>query len=380
MIHEQKGYILFITFSILAFCTALVSAFLVKGITHKKLMTALAQQERLEQFTISTTAMAQSFLAFSADEVSKLEQENPSAPASQQQPTGGSVQPSEKGSEKSFEKVLLEKVLPVVNKPQKFNLEEVIQDYPIIIELIFFAESGKINLNGLFDLTQKKFYDEGVPGKDQKVFATWLFEKIAKITGKPSLLQPFIEHVKQRKIPFNDVTELLGIKEFADCFAQAVFYEKKKQTQETDRKVAKLYLTDIFTVSSEHDTIQPWLLSPSLCALLDITEKESKQDQAEKKEDQKIDLSSFKLQADWATDWDAGLKQVYGISYDKIPEVVAGMFSKKFLATVFSVLACVSNKVQDSENNDAVKIFAILKQIKLPDNSIAYDVIKIYQV
>jgi hypothetical protein len=35
--NQQRGYILFITFSILALCVALVSAFMVKGFAHKKL-------------------------------------------------------------------------------------------------------------------------------------------------------------------------------------------------------------------------------------------------------------------------------------------------------------------------------------------------------
>ena len=190
-----------------------------------------------------------------------------------------------------------------------------------------------------------------MPGKDQKVFATWLFNRIATITEKPSLLQPFIEHVKQRRSPFNDVTELLAIKEFAACFSQAIFYEPGQQSSTSDKKVRKLFLTDLFTVVSENDTIQPWLLSPSVCALLDIAQKSSKHEEFEKKEENKVDISSFKQQADWQKDWDTGLKSLYDISYDRIPEPVRFMFSTQFSVTVFSVLVTVSREIVDSENN-----------------------------
>lgn len=369
--NQQRGYILFITFSMLALCTALVSVFMVKGITHKKLAIALINQEQMNQFALSTTALAQSFLAFTAEEVKGVAQEAVGAQALKITPADGDT---------GFGRLLLEKVLPVANITQKFNLKEIDKDFPIVINLTFFCESGKININGFYDLINKKFYDEGVAGKDQKVFATWLFDKIAKLTEKPSLLQPFIEHVKQRKSQFNDVTELLAIKEFAACFQGAIFYEKEQSNIKADQKNSKLFLTDIFTVVSENDTIQPWLLSPSVCALLDITQKSNKHEESEKKEETKIDLSSFKQQADWQKDWDIGLKPLYDISYDKIPEPIANMFSTRFSVTAFSILATVRKEVAEDVNNMMIRIFAILKQKRLPDNSITYDVIRIYQV
>jgi hypothetical protein len=363
----QRGYILFITFSMLALCTALVSVFMVKGITHKKLTLALLRQEQISQFALSLPAMGQSFLSFSADDIKDEKKEGLNS---------ASLKPSSSDSGVEFSKKLLEKVLPVVNKTESFNLRHVDKDLPAVVNLTFFCESGKININGLYDLVNKKFYDEGISGKDQKVFATWLFDRISALTGKPSLLQPFIEHLKQRKSLFNDVTELLAIKEFAVCFSDAVFYEPQSHGLSVDKKRSKLYLTDIFTVASENDTIQPWLLSPSVCALLEIAEKNHQKQESEKK----VDLSSFKQQADWSKDWDIGLKNLHGISFDKIPGPVQGMFSTQFSATVFSMLAVVMNDVIESENNIKVRIFVIFKQKKLPDNSIVYDVIKIYQV
>ncbi len=389
MKHHQSGYILLVTFSMLALCSALVSMFLAKGLTHKKFTTIALEQEKMHQFLLSTPALAQSFLSFSADEmqpVKKADDEDAKASSADTPAPGNGAM--------DFSKKLLERVLPVVNKKQTFRMKEIEKDFPVVINLTFFCESGKININGLYDLVNKNFYNEGVVGKDQKVFSMWLFDKIAKITERPSLLQPFLEHLKLRKIPFNDVTELLAIKEFADCFSEAVFYEPQPLHARPDKKIQKLFLTDIFTVTSESDTIQPWLLSPSVCVLLDIAQQSNKQEEFKKEEDLKIDISSFKSQADWNKDWDAGLKPLYNVSFDKIPEQVRGMLSTQFSVTTFSILVEVAREsledssydqaatdvVTDEENNGAVRIFAILKQNKLPDNSIIYDVIKIYQV
>lgn len=356
----------------LALCTALVSVFMVKGITHKKFVTTVLGQEQLMQCALSAPALAQSFLYFSADELKEVEQKSNTAAASGK---NASV-----NQDTGFGKLLLEKVLPVVNKTQKFNLREVDKSFPVVVNLTFFCESGKININSLYDLVQKKFYDEGVPGKDQKVFATWLFDKIAVLTEKPSLLQPFVEHVKQRTTPFNDVTELLSIKEFAACFSQAVFYDENLFGKRIDKKLQKVFLTDLFTVASENDTIQPWLLSPSVCALLDIAQKSDEHEVSGIKEEKKVDTSSFKQQGDWQKDWNACFKQLYGITYDKIPEPVRLMLSPSFSVTVFSILVTVAQESVEGEKNRMVRIFAILKQKKLPNNSLTYDVIKIYQV
>jgi len=369
---KKPGYILFMTFSILALCTALVSAFLTKGMMHKQVTSIILEQEVMNQLALSIPALAQSFLSFSADDLKGLDKSD--KPSGKDQGESVKQDSNEKEDTTNFHKKLLEKILPVVNIPQIFMLKELDNTIPYSINLTFFCESGKININGLYDQVHKKFYNEGSPDNDQKVFATWLFEKIAELTEQKSLLQPFIEHVKQRKLPFNDVTELLSIKEFAQVFQHNIFYDKV-----VDEKKNKLFLTDVFTATSEDDTIQPWLLSPSVCALLGI-EKEQKTQEFENKANKKIDLSGFKITSSWQTDWDALLKPVYGITYDKIPLPVTGVLSKEFKVNVFSIGVTITRESIEGENNIKTRIFAILKEKKLPDDSITYDIIKVYLV
>jgi len=352
MIKPQNGFILFMTFAMLSICTVMVSMFFIKGMEHKRFSSALLAQEEMINFAVSTVSIGQSALAISVKELKPEKEDDTSEPAP------------------SLAQLVLEKIMPILNKTQKLYFQEIESNFPAEISLSFFCESGKINLNSLYDLVQNKFYDEGVAEKDKKVFATWLFGKIAKITEKPSLLQPFIEHVKQRKLPFNDVTELLSIKEFAACFLDTVFYSPDLNTEIKDEKVKKIFLTDIFTVASETQNMQPRLLSTSVCALLDIELKNNKQEIKGKK----VDLSSFKPDNDWKKDWDSQLKPLYGISYEQIPESVRSMFAPSFNVTVFSMLATIKNE------GISATIFAILKQKRLPDSSVAYDVIKVYQV
>lgn len=354
---KQKGFILFITFSMLALCATLVTMFMIKGIAHKKLSAALLQQEQLVDFAVSCTALGQSYLSLPIEDI-KATDKNKDSDTTEQ------VHPSKK---------ILEKYLVAREKKQEFNFQEIDASFPLLINLTFFSESGKININGLYDLVEQKFYDEGISGKDRKFFATWLFDKIAIITGRPSLLLPFIEYVKQRKSPFNDVTELLAIKEFSLCFSDIIFYNKELAGSTKKSSDKKIFLTDLFTVSSETDLIQPWLLSPSVCALLDIAQKNNKNDILERNE-KKIDTSSFKQQSDWSKDWDVSLKPLYGISYDQVPEPVRGMLASQFSPTVFSVMTTVFKK------DMIARVFAILKQKRLPNGAIMYDVIKTYQV
>ncbi len=370
MMHQQRGYILFITFSMLALCSGLVTLFISKGFAHKRFMQIVSERQMMQQFTRSNLALAQSFLSFSLDDIKNGQDEK------QQNKNEAAEQDKNKG----LHKKILEKILPVVNKTQTFMMKELVNDFPVVINLTFFAESGKININGLYDLVNKKFYDEGIEGKDKKVFATWLFDTIAKKTGKPSLLQPFVEHMQQRKIPFNDVTQLLEIKEFKTVFDAAIFYQQEIKKNDDKKQSAKLFLTDLFTVCSESDRLQPWLLSRSVCVLLDIVQQDNQQNNTETKDDKKIDLSSFKEQADWKKDWDVHVKPLYAVAYDKLPQQVRSFFEDQFTATVFSIMVTVAKQLESDQYEESMQMYAILKEKKLPDDSISYDVIKIYQV
>lgn len=364
---KKPGYILFIVFAMLALCTAVVSLFVTQGLEHKRFLQALMHKQTVENFATSCLTLGQGFLTFSKDETSAVGQD-------------AIAQKTDKSSKSSdgdsgFGRLLLERVLPIINKNQTFTIATDNKNFDAQVDMILFCENGKININSLYDVTTDKFFDEGIDKKDRKVFAQFLFNKIAELTGKKSLFQPFVEFMKERKAPLNDVTELLVVKEFADCFQGNIFYQLASQTKENiENKSASLYLTDLFTVATSQETVEPWLLSPSVCVLLGVENQEKQEkDVADKSFDTKI-LANFKQKVDWAKAWDTTLKSLYGISYQQIPAQFQLMLTSEFQVNIFSLL------IKVTVGDIVSQMFALLKQRQLPNRDIFYDVIKVYQV
>jgi flagellar basal body rod protein FlgB len=367
VIMRKPGYILFITFCMLALCTTLVSLFVIQGMHLKRFSQALLDKQQVFQFAISCVSLQQSFLTFSKKEVEHFVSEAQAIAVDQA---------TTKDGDTGFARLVLERVLPVINQKQTVQCSSDKNGVDADIEMILFCENGKININSLYDIAKQKFYDEGYANKDKKVMAKWIFDKIAEKTGKPSLFEKFETFMKQRKSSLNDVTELLQIKEFAECFADKIFYtmdEQKNSSLNAENKEL-IYLTDIFTVASEQDSVQPWLLSPSVCVLLGIQQMEKREkDMLDKTYDASI-LSHFKKKANWATDWDLSLKDVYGVSYSQIPNQARLLLTSEFSANIFSLLLKVTI------GNVTTQIYALLKQRRLPNQDIFYDVIKVYHV
>lgn len=365
---KKPGYILFVVFAMLALCTTIVSLFVTQGLEHKRFLQSLMQRQSVTHFATSCLTLGQGFLTFSKDDTNAVGQD------AMAQKDNKSLKAAD--GESGFSRLLLERVLPVINKPQQFTIATENQNFNAQVELMLFCEDGKININTLYDVTNQKFFDEGVDKKDKKVFAEFLFTKLAEMTGKKSLMQPFVDFMKERKAPLNDVTELLAIKEFADVFAGHIFYRHQdlKEAKETTNLGRSIYLTDLFTVASQQETVEPWLLSPSVCVLLGV-ENQAKQasSEADKDFDTKI-LSGFTQKTDWAKTWDSTVKSLYKISYQQIPDQFRLMLTSEFQVNIFSLL------IKVTVGDIVTQIFAILKQRQLPNRDVFYDVIKVYQV
>jgi hypothetical protein len=238
----------------------------------------------------------------------------------------------------------LSRMFPYLNKEKSFNLTKDKDLIDAIISLAIICEHGKLNINSLYDFEKKKFINEGKPN-DAKKLCTWLFGRIAQITGKQNLLSAFENILKNRSCEFNDPVELLADPSFAEQFTNNgiyVTFEKKSSN--------KIFLTDIFTVYTEQETINPWLFSPSWQALLDIKIKEN----LNSEEIINI-IKKFKSTSNWQTDWDASLKDFYQKEYKDLPEEIKSILTTRFVANIFSLLT----KVKIAETNSS--IFTIVK-------------------
>src|SRR3990167_3033364 len=272
MKHAKRGYILFLLFTILSVCSVLISLYFSQVMVYRQLMHVLITKEKTNRLALSGISLVQALMS----------------PDEEKDEAKSIDSPKDKEDTLSSDQKLLIQLFDCWNKELAYQLNIKDDGLDAKIALSVQSEQGKLNLNSLFDFEKKKFLFEGTP-KDCKKLCVWLFEKIATLTKKPSLFGPFEKYLETRTFDFNDTTELLSIKEFSDVFGSNLFitFESTKQEVKNESQLQtqqqKIFLTDIFTVSTEQNTINPWLFSSSWCKILDLKPKEKLSEEEKKK-------------------------------------------------------------------------------------------------
>jgi len=344
--HKKQGYILFLLFGILSVCSVLISLYFSRVVIYRQLMQQLIAQQQAATMNMSGIALAQTLII-------------PEQKEEEEQQTPKQAQP--KGPEQIDSKTLM-KLFPYFNKEKAHELTAAADGIQATLTLGVQSEQGKLNINSLYDLEKKKFVNEGQQQGDKKKLCVWLFNQIATITGKPNLLQPFEQYMKNRTYDLNDVTELLSIKEFSEQFCDNLFFSP------TDSKTKKLFLTDIFTVCSEQETITPLLLSPSWCILLGLQPKQTMTPE----ELQKF-FAALKIDNKWETDWNSSLQGFYQKDYKDLAQEIKSILTTRYEANIFSLLL----KTKIGETNST--IFTIVKT-NTKQHLLGFDIIKTYQI
>lgn len=341
---NRPGYILFLLFGILSICSILITLCFSRTITYQQLMKLATQEQQCQQLALSSISLAESLLTIKEEEKT-----------SPQNPKEGQVAESQSLGQKT-----LTNIFPYLHKEKKFKLTDKIDHFDATITLNIQPEDGKLNLNALYDFEKKKFVNEGKPN-DCKKLCTWLFERISQITGKPSLMGSFEKLLQKRKSEFNDPLELLSDKDFKEQFSNSVFINLEEKNK-------KLFLTDIFTVYTEEETINPWLFSNSWLTLLDIKIKEN----INKEDTQKI-LKNFKMNTNWQEDWNVCLKDFYQKDYKDLPQEIKSILTTTFEANIFSLL--VKARIGETISS----IFTIVKA-NTKQHLTGFDILKTSQI
>ena len=347
--HKQKGFIILMMFVMLTLCATLVSLFITKGTVYRYSMNTFLNRKKMNIQLQSGLAVAQNLIT--------IQQEDGAAAA----PSAGQANAAQ-ASSSSGETDLLMKLYTNLSRKVTPEMLGTTVDSNMMLSVV--VETGKLNINGLYDFSKKKFVKEGEGSGDRKKLSQWVFDRIAQTGGGKSLFEPFSEFLKNRKFPLNDVTELLAIPEFAQYFYEAVFYDSSQK--EGSHK--KLYLSDLFTVVSETDTIQPWALSPSLIKILggSVSSLDSKKIEAS--------LKNFAAEMDWPKNWDGTVGNLYGIKFDNLSEEMKSILTAQFEATIFSITL----KVHDHKNK--VGLSALLKKKTEKSGQSTYDILRMYQI
>lgn len=267
---------------------------------------------------------------------------------------------AEKKEAQNPEKDLLMRILPTLNRWQTFELSEGIDGVDGQMNVCIMSEEGKINLNKIIDFEKNTFVGDDKTG--WKPIIQEICKAIERVNKKGDLFPVFEKLVKEIKHPFNDATELIARKEF-NYFKDILFYHPP-----TGKKQDTLYLTDIFTVWSTSDKIEPWLFSDSINGLLGLPRVEV-DDIKKRKEQIEAWVKNFKPRVQWQQDWQTILGPVYGKELRTLPKNIDSMLSSQFDPHFFSIL--VYGKV----NAVTQRVYAIVERNKRSQgDSVEYDV------
>ena len=264
------------------------------------------------------------------------------------------------------DKDFLKRILPALNRWQLFDLVEEIDGVDAQLRVCIMCEDGKINLNRIIDFEKGVFLGDEKSG--WKSIMQELCKTIEQTTKTEGLFAAFEKIVKEAKHEFNDATELMSHKEFQH-FKDTLFYHPPTSNKETP-----LYLTDIFTVWSRADKLEPWLFSDSINGLFGLPRVEV--DDVKKRKDQ-IDawVKNFKIRANWQQDWQTLLMPIYGKELRTLPKNIDSVLKPTFAPQYFSIL--VDAKVDEVTQ----RVYAIVKRTKRSQgNTVEYDneIIKLY--
>lgn len=341
--HNQRGYILLLLFSILSLCMTLMSIFFTRTVTYQHLMHLLLQKDKATKLAIGSIEIGQALLSPAAEKEEK------------KQPVWAKGE-----SNKPYYQTFFKTIFPYLHTNTTYTFTHQVEGINGSVQLYLQSENGKLNLNSLYDFRTKKFAYEGQNG-DRKKICEWLFEKISKINHQPSLFAPFEQYLKKRTTDFNDITELLMIKEFAQAFNDTVFFQHEKTPSD------KVYLTDIFTIATDQETINPWFFSYSWRIILGFPTKTMS------KEEQTKVAESFKSKVNWEVDWNSCLKTIYQKEYKDLPQEIKSLLTTECEANIFSLL------LSATIGETTATIFTILKK-QVTEKPIPFDIVKMYQI
>lgn len=340
--HNRSGYILILTLMIISVCVTIVTYLTTKSMVYSSLVRIMNEREKARQLAHAGIQLAFSQLSVTADE----KEENKETPAPPEQKTPGAPGGPPQSSPAQDSKTLLTTLLPNLNTVQTFVLKQKIDGIDGTVAFAISSEEGKININALFDFEKQKFLNEGAPEGDAKKFMQEVFAKIKEKTGGNNLFEPLQKFLKQRQYKLNEVTELLTIPGF-EVFKESIWFAPQ------EKSVAKqLALTDIFTLHSQEQGIDPWLLSPSVRQALSISGKEEKNTAINEA------LKNFKVNTVWQKDWDASLGALYGIPFTNLGKIIPSFLSTKFEPKIFSVVS------YGTVGKTTYTLFAIIERMK----------------
>ncbi len=303
---KQNGFILVLTLMILSIGVLLVTQLFHRGTGHLYFDEAMLSRQKAQTLALSSIELVKSQLSLVMNK------------------TPG---------KKEDRKQLLQQILPYINRWQTLELKENNDGIDAQIQLMVSCEDGKLNINQLFDFSKKQFKSQDIRGVIRTLFAS-----LKKFMQDKDLFPAFEKFLKERKYPLDDISEVLMIEEFKKGFGQKVFYPPMQQKEVGETKQVSVYLFDIFTVWTDHDTVSAWVISDSLAALLGLRRAYVGEMVERTKLSQDITKKVDVDQKTLFSVWDALLKKWYAKDYKALPKGIGKLLEATFDPTIFSVV------------------------------------------
>lgn len=230
----------------------------------------------------------------------------------------------------THDKKFFEQILPFLNRWQTFSFDEKRDGFAANLRICLTCEEGKININEAFDFKKQEF---------KKEYAALL--KGLEIKGKlpaGELVAKLQEFLTKRARKLEDVSELVQI---PACRNLDIFHkppEPPAKKGDPEMPSTNLALSDIFTIWTKSQEINPILFSNGLCAMFGM-----RQPLATDPEKMKPQFKEFKkkFKPDFARDWDSHWEVLQPL-YEKKPPFfkdIQGIFSKEFGPRTYSVIS-----------------------------------------
>lgn len=336
MMHARRGYILFLTVSVIGVMTLIATQIFHLGGSYNQYIPLIIEREQAKQLALSGVSIA------SAQLLLQDKQFYSSKKSDKEKLEGGKTTELNR-------KQLLKTLLMVQNQWQEFALTGSNDGFDGSIKICISCESGKINLNKLYDRTKKTFTATGV-NTTTEGFVKYTAERMREWFKDIDTVSVITDVIKKRKTPFVTPFDLLAHKKCGFFSNVPVYFPS---TQEDKDAPSLIYLNDLFTVYSDDCHIDPLLLSSSLRLLFGFKTVQG----ARKKEDieqliEKLPLANIQ----WETVWDTILKELTGKEFKSVPKELIPLLNSKFEPRVFSVISV--GKIGRAEQ----KLLAILER------------------
>lgn len=342
--RKNRGYILPLTLMIISMAVVLVTSVIQRAMSYQRQARLMLDREQARNLALSALEIALSKICLVVPKEAAQEKEQTSQ--AQATPT---QQPEETQKKEAWQKPppmqqWLLQILPILNKWQTLELTEKSEGVTGSISFYLSCEQGKISLHQLSTLLESESKQKqqaaqqtqqqapqqnGTQQPRQTKDALTVFDELIKKEMGVSIKQVLKEAQAKYKRALEDPSELIPLKSFAPLKDRLFVTRPTGQQQ---RGKPQLFVMDLFTIAPGSGTLNPWLLSNSLKALLGFKENKEVKINREFVKDLKPTMQ-------WQTEWDKLLAPFYGKKFANIPQEIRALFGTQFEATAFSVVS-----------------------------------------